>query len=111
MQRTRLKTFRQSRVVVVVDVVVIRRVRVGVETWLSQIVQRTRPETFHQSRVVVIVDVVVVVAVVYVGAYSPVTGNRTRQLRGSTPRDDVGPMNPVVVYSGPRFCCSRHGSR
>ena len=59
-QRTRLETFRQSRVVVVVDVVVVRRDRVGVATWLSQLVQRTRLETFRQSRVVVIVDVVVV---------------------------------------------------
>ena len=32
MQRTRLETFRQSRVAVVADVVVVRRVRVGVET-------------------------------------------------------------------------------
>ena len=84
-------------VVVVVDVVVIRRVRVGVETWLSQLVQRTRLETFRQSRVVVIVDVVVVVVVVFVGAYAPVTGNRVRQLRGSTPRDDVGPINSFVA--------------
>ena len=60
MQRTRLETFRQSRVVVVVDVVVVRRDRVGVATWLSQLVQRTRLETFRQSRVVAIVDVVVV---------------------------------------------------
>ena len=44
----------------VVDVVVVRRDRVGVATWLSQLVQRTRLETFRQSRVVVIVDVVVV---------------------------------------------------
>ena len=93
--------------VVVVDVVVIRRVRVGVETWLSQLMQRTRLETFRQSRVIVIVDAVVVV----VGAYSPVTGNRARQLRGSTPRDDVGPMNLAVAYSGPRSCCSQHGGR
>ena len=44
----------------VVDVVVVRRDRVGVATWLLQLVQRTRLETFRQSRVVVIVDVVVV---------------------------------------------------
>ena len=68
MKRTRLETFRQSRVVVVVDIVVIRRVRVGAETWLSQLVQRTRLETFRHSRVVVTVDVVVVVAVAFVGA-------------------------------------------
>ena len=97
-------------VVVVVDVVVTRRVRVGVETWLSQLVQRTRLETFRQSRVVVTVDVVVVVVIVFVGAYSPVTGNHARQLRGSTPRDDVGPMNPVVMYSGTRSCCSWDGA-
>ena len=90
MERTWLETFRKSRVVVVVDVVVIRRVRVGVETSLSQLVQRTRLEAFRRSRVVVIIDVVVVIVVVFVGAYSPVTGNRARQLRGSTPRDDVG---------------------
>ena len=60
MQRTRLKTFRQSRVVVVVDVVAVRRVRVGVESWLSQFVHCTRLETFRQSREVFIVDVVVV---------------------------------------------------
>ena len=60
MQRTRLETFRQSRVVVVVDVVVVRRDRVDVATWLSQLAQRTRLEIFRQSRVVVIVDVVVV---------------------------------------------------
>ena len=60
MQRTRLEMLRQSRVVVVVDIVVAQRVRVGVETKLSQLVQRTRPETFRQSRVVVIVNVVVV---------------------------------------------------
>ena len=62
--------------------------------------QRTRLETFRQSRVVVVVDVVVVIAVV-VGAYSPVTGSRARQLRGSTPRYEVGPINPVVAHSGP----------
>ena len=70
--------------------------------------QRTRLEAFHRSRVVVIVDVVVIVVVVFVEPYSPVTGNRARQLCDSTPRDDVGPMNPVVAYSGPRSCCSRH---
>ena len=58
-QRAWLGTFRQSRVVVVVDVVV-RRDRVGVEIKLLQLVQRTRLETFRQSRVVVVVDVVVV---------------------------------------------------
>ena len=63
--------------------------------------QRTRLETFRQSREVFVVDVVVVRRVVFVGAYSPVTGNRARLLRGSTPRDDVGPMNPDVAYSGP----------
>ena len=110
MQRTRPETFRQSRVVVVVDVVVVRRVRVGVETWLSELVQRARLETFRQSHVVVIVDVDVVVVVVFVGVYSPVTGSRARQLRGSTPCDDVGPTN-IVAYSGPRSCCSRHGGR
>ena len=60
MQPTRLKTFRQSHVVVVVHVVVIRRVRVGIDTWLSQLVQRTRLETFRQGRVVVVVDIVVI---------------------------------------------------
>ena len=71
--------------------------------------QRTRLETFRQSRVVVIVDVVVVVVVIFDGVYSPVTGYRARQLRGSTPRDDAGPMNPIVTYSAPSSCCSRHG--
>ena len=60
MQRTRLETFRQSRVVVAVDVVVVRRDRVGVATWLPQLVQRARLETFRQSRVFIIADVVVV---------------------------------------------------
>ena len=60
MERTRLETFRQSPVVVVVDVVIVQCVRVGVETKLSQLVQRTRLETFSQSRVVVVDDVVVV---------------------------------------------------
>ena len=73
--------------------------------------QRTRLETFLNSRVVVRVDVAAVIVVVSVGAYSPVTGNRARQLCGSTPRDDVEPMNPVVAHSGPPSCCSRHGSR
>ena len=50
---------------------------------------------------VVVVDVVVVVVVVFFGAYSLVTGNRARQLRGSTPRDGVWPMDPVVACSGP----------
>ena len=68
MQRTRLKTFRQSRVVAVVDVVAVRRVRVGVDSWLSQLVQRTQLEIFRQSRVVVIVDVNVVVVVIFVRA-------------------------------------------
>ena len=72
--------------------------------------ERTRLETFRQSRVVVNVDVVVVVVVVFVEAYSPVTGNLARQLRGSTPRDDVGPIN-LIAYSGPRSCCSQHGGR
>ena len=57
---TRLETLHQSRVVVVVDVVVVQRVRVGVEIWFSQLVKRTRLEIFRQSRVVVIVDIVVV---------------------------------------------------
>ena len=96
MERTRLEKFRQSRVVVIVDVVLVRRVRVCVK--LLQLVQRTQLEKFRQSRVVAIVDVVVVVVVVFVGAYSPVTGNCARQLRGSTPRDDVGHMSPVVEY-------------
>ena len=42
--------------------------------------------------------VVVVVVVVFVGAYSLVTSNCARQLHGSTPRDDTGPMSPVVAY-------------
>ena len=53
--------------------------------------QRTLLETFHQNRV----DVVVV------GAYAPVTDNHDRRLRGSTPRDDVRPINHVVGH-----CCS-----
>ena len=73
--------------------------------------QRTRLETLLHSRVVVRVDVVAVIVVVFVGAYSPVTGNRARQLYGSMPRDDVGPMDPVVAHSGPPSCCSRHGGR
>ena len=101
MQPTRLETFHQSHVVVVVDVVVVRRDRVGVETWLSQLVQRTRLGTFRQSQVVVVVDVAVVVVVVFVGAYSPVTDNHARELRGSTPRDDVGLMDPVIAHSDP----------
>ena len=71
--------------------------------------QRTRLETFHQSRVVVVVDVVIVVVVVFVGAYSPVTGNPARQLRGSTPPDDVGPIillsriaAPLLAVAGTR---------
>ena len=60
---------------------------------------------------VVVDDGVAVVVVVFVGAYSPVTGNHARQLHGSTPRGDVGPRNPVVAYSGSPFCCSRHGGR
>ena len=110
-QRTRLETFHQNRVAVVVDVIVVRRDRVGVETQLSQLVQRTRLETFRQSHVVVVVDDVVVDVVVFVGAYSPVTGNRARQLRGTTPRGDIGLKNPVVVHNGPPSCCSRHGGR
>ena len=70
----------------------IRRVRVGLNIESSQLVQRTWLETFRQSRVVVVVDV---------GVYSPVTGNRACHLRRSTPRDDVGPINPVVAHSGP----------
>ena len=31
----------------------------------------------------------------------PIVGLLARQLRGSTPRDDVGSMNPVVVHSEP----------
>ena len=58
--------------------------------------QRTRLETLRQRRVVVVVDVVVVVVVIFVGAYSLVTANRACQLRGSTPRDDAGPMNPAL---------------
>ena len=69
--------------------------------------RRARLETFRQSRVVV-VDVVVVV--VFVRAYSPVTGNRARQLRRSTPRDDVGPMNPVVAHSGPLLAVAGTGA-
>ena len=88
----------------------IRRVRVGVETQLLQLVQCTRLKTFRQSRVVVVVDVVVV-GVVVLGAYSPVTGNRARQLRGSTPRDDVGPISPVFAHSRPPYSSSRHGGR
>ena len=72
--------------------------------------QRTRPGTFSQSRVVVLVDVAVVVVVVSVGAYSPVTGNRSCQLRGRTPCDDVGPMNPVVAYSGPVLAVASTGA-
>ena len=82
----------------------IQRFRVGVETYLSQLVQRTRLEMFRQSRVVVVV-------VVVVGTYSPVKGNHPRQPRGSTPRDEVGPMNPVVAHSGPPSCCNRYGGR
>ena len=81
------------------DAVVVRRVRVGVETWLSQLAQCTRLETFRQGRVVVAVDVVVVIVVVFVGACSPVTVNRARQPHDSTPREDVGPMNPVAANS------------
>ena len=55
--------------------------------------QRARLETFRQRCVAVVVTVV--------GADVPVTGNRARRLRGSTPRDDIGPMNPVVAHSGP----------
>ena len=78
----------------------IGRVRVGVDIASSQLVQRTWLETLRQSRVVVVVDV---------GAYSPVTGNRARHLRGSTPRDDVGPINRVVANSGPPCCCRGTG--
>ena len=48
---------------------------------MLQLVQHTRLETFRQSRVVV-----VVVVVVAVGAYSPVTDNHARQLRGAARR-------------------------
>ena len=99
MRSTRLETFHQSRVVVTVDAVVVRRVRAGVDAQLSQLVPRIRLETFRQSRGVVVVDVVVVVVVVFVGTYSPVTGNRARQVNGSTPLDDVRPMDPVVRHS------------
>ena len=60
MQRTRLETFRQSHVVVVIDVVKVRRDRVGVETELSQLAQRTRLEMSRQSCVVVVINVVVI---------------------------------------------------
>ena len=66
--------------------------------------QRIRLEKFRQSRVVGVVDVVVVnvvVIVVVVWAYSPVTGSRARQLCGSTPRDDVGSIDPVVAHGSP----------
>ena len=111
MQRTRLETFRQSRMVVAVDVVVTRRDRVGVETNLLQLVQRTRLEAFRQSRVVVVVDIVIVVVVDFAGAYFLLTGNRARQLRGSTPCDEIESMNHVVAHSAPPSCCSRHGGR
>ena len=62
--------------------------------------QRTWLETFRQSRVVAVVDIAVVVVV---GAYSAVMGNRARQIHGSAPRDDVGPMNPVVAHCGTSF--------
>ena len=78
---------------------------------MSKLEQRTRLETFRQIRLVVVVAVVVVIVVVVVGAYSSVTGNRTRRLRRSTPCDDVGPMDPVVAHSDPPSCCSRHESR
>ena len=77
--------------------------------------QRTQLETFRQSRMVVVVDVVVdvvvVAVVVFVGAYSPVPGNRAHQLHDSTPRGDVGPTNSVVAHSDPLSCCSQHGGR
>ena len=78
--------------------------------------QHTRLETYYQRRVVVVVDavvgdVVVVVIVVFVGVNSPVPGVRARRLHDSTPRDDVGPMNPVVTQSGPPSCRSRHEGR
>ena len=37
-------------------------------------------------------------------------GNLARQLRGSTPRGDVGSMNPVA-HNGPPSCCSWHRDR
>ena len=46
--------------VVAIDVVKVRRDRVGVETELSQLVRRTRLEMSRQSCVVVFVNVVVV---------------------------------------------------
>ena len=68
--------------------------------------QCTRLETLRQSRVVV-VDAVVDVVIVFVGAYSLVTGNHARQLRGSTPRDGAGPITlllriavPVLAVAG-----------
>ena len=73
--------------------------------------QHTRRETFRQSRVVVVIDAAVVFVFVVVGAYSPVTGNRARQLRGRTPRDGVRPMNPVVAHRGPPSCCRRYEGR
>ena len=65
--------------------------------------------------VVVVVDFVIVVVVadvtvVAVGTYSPVTGNRARKLRGRTPRDDVGPMNPVVAHISPLFAVAGMGA-
>ena len=42
-----------------------------------------------------------VVGSIVVGAYSLVTDNRARRLRGSTTRGDVGPRNHIVEHSGP----------
>ena len=72
--------------------------------------RRTQLETFRQSRVIVVVDVVVVTAVVFAGAYFPVTSNRALQLRGSMPRDDVRPMNPVVTHSHPLLAVAGTGA-
>ena len=35
---------------------------------------------------------------------------RARQLHGSTPRDDIGPMNPVVAHSGPLLAVAGRGA-
>ena len=45
-----------------------------------------------------------------VGAYCPVTGNHTRRLCGSMPRDDVGPRKYVVAHSVPPFRCTGTGA-
>ena len=64
--------------------------------------QRNRLETFRQSYVAIIV---------VVRTYSPVTGNRARRLHGNTPRDNLGPRNPVVAHSNLSSRCSRHRGR